>query len=54
MPHYVFRCESCQKEFTKILHIAELAKAKISCPHCGGKQVQRQVTMFSAVTSKKS
>jgi putative FmdB family regulatory protein len=54
MPHYVFLCRSCKEEFTKVLHIDELEESKVSCPHCGGKDVRRQVAMFSAVTSKKS
>ena len=54
MPHYVFVCRSCDKEFTEILHISELEKGGIKCPHCGSDQVQQQVAAFSAVTSKKS
>ncbi len=54
MPHYVFRCRSCKKEFELVLHIADLEKGGFKCPHCESTDVERQVSMFSAVTSKKS
>jgi putative FmdB family regulatory protein len=54
MPHYVFRCQDCNKQFTEILRIADLEKGSVVCPHCGGKRVTQEVTGFSAVTSKKS
>jgi len=54
MPQYVFSCKDCNKEFTRTLHIADLEKGEIACPHCGGKCVTQQVAAFSAVTSKKS
>ena len=54
MPQYVFLCLDCNKEFTQILHIADLEKGDVVCPHCGGKRVTQEVAAFSAVTSKKS
>ena len=51
MPHYIFYCQSCQKEFTQVLHVSELEKGGIKCPHC---EVEQRVAAFSAVTSKKS
>ena len=54
MPQYVFLCLDCHKEFTQILHIADLEKSVMVCPHCGGKKVTQEVAAFSAVTSKKS
>ena len=54
MPQYVFFCQDCQKEFIQFLHIADLDKGGVVCPHCGGKQVTQQVAAFAAVTSKKS
>ena len=54
MPHYVFLCQDCSKEFTQILHIADLEKGGVVCPHCGSKRVTQGVAAFSAVTSKKS
>jgi len=54
MPHYVFLCQDCNKEFTQILHIADLERGGVVCPHCGGKRVTQERTAFSAVTPKKS
>jgi putative FmdB family regulatory protein len=54
MPHYVFICQECNKEFTQILHIADLEKGGVVCPECGSKRVIQEVVEFAAVTSKKS
>jgi len=54
MSNYVFLCQDCKKEFTQTLHIAELEKGGVTCPHCGSKRVTQEVATFSAVTSKKS
>ena len=51
---YVFLCQDCNEEFTQILHMADLDKGGVACPHCGSKQVTQAVATFSAVTSKKS
>lgn len=54
MSHYVFLCLDCNKEFTQILHLADLEKGGVVCPHCGGSRVTQTIAAFSAVTSKKS
>jgi putative FmdB family regulatory protein len=54
MPHYLFLCQDCRKEFTEILHISELGTTKVKCPQCGSEKVEQQVAAFAAVTSKKS
>jgi putative FmdB family regulatory protein len=54
MPQYVFLCLDCNKEFTLFLHIADLEKGGMVCPHCGGKRVTQEIVAFSAKTSKKS
>jgi len=54
MSQYVFLCQDCNKEFTRTLHISEIEKGGVVCPHCGGKRVTQEVAAFSAVTSKKS
>jgi DNA-directed RNA polymerase subunit RPC12/RpoP len=46
-PHYVL-CQDCSKEFTQILHIADLEKGGALCPHCSGKQVTQKLAAFSA------
>ena len=54
MSQYVYHCQDCNKEFTQHLHISDLEKAEVKCPHCGSKRVGQLVSSFSAVTSKKS
>lgn len=54
MSTYVFLCQDCNKEFTKALHMADVGKGEVVCPHCGSKRVLQAVAAFSAVTSKKS
>ena len=54
MPHYVFVCEACKKEFTVILHISEMENGGVKCPVCGSEKVVQETAAFSAVTSKKS
>jgi len=54
MSQYVFHCQDCDKEFTQTLHMSDVDKGDVTCPHCGGKRVQQLVAGFTAVTSKKS
>ena len=54
MSTYVFLCQDCSKEFTQTLHMADVEKGGVVCPHCGGKRVVQAVAAFSAVTSRKS
>ncbi len=54
MSTYIFLCRDCNKEFTKLLHMTDVEKVEVACPHCGSKRVLQAVAAFSAVTSKKS
>ena len=54
MPHYEFFCRDCKKVFSKTLTIVRHEKEKVSCPHCGSKNVEQRWSAFSAITSKKS
>jgi putative FmdB family regulatory protein len=54
MCQYVFLCQDCNKEFTQALHMTDLEKGGVVCPHCGSKRVTQELAAFSAVTSKKS
>lgn len=54
MSTYVFLCQDCNKEFTQILHMADVEKGGVVCPHCGGKRVVQAVAAFTAVTARKS
>ncbi len=54
MSQYIFHCEDCKKEFTQHLHMSDLEKSEVVCPHCGSKRVHQLVSAFSAVTTRKS
>lgn len=54
MSQYLYHCKDCDKEFTLTLHMADVEKASVTCPHCGGKNVHQLIASFSAVTAKKS
>jgi putative FmdB family regulatory protein len=54
MPHYVFVCRDCNKEFERTLHISELGKTPVKCPNCGSQKTEQKAAAFAAVTSKKS
>jgi putative FmdB family regulatory protein len=54
MPLYVFLCHECNKKFEHALHISELGKTPVKCPHCGSLKTEQQAAAFAAVTSKKS
>lgn len=54
MPHYEFICKACQKEFSKFMTLSEYEKGGVVCPNCGSDQVEQQMSVFYAVTGKKS
>lgn len=56
MPQYEFICRDCEKEFSRILTMAEYDKSKtaMKCPHCGSEKTERRWSAFFAVGSKKS
>lgn len=54
MPQYEFLCKDCKKSFSKFLTIAAYDKGKITCPKCGSRKVEQQLSSFYAITSRKS
>lgn len=42
MPTYDFRCAQCGQKFTVMVSISD--KDKVSCPDCGGKNVEQLFT----------
>jgi putative FmdB family regulatory protein len=54
MPQYEFRCKDCNQPFSRFLTLSAYEKEKIICPQCGSGNVEQQLTLFYAVTSKKS
>jgi putative FmdB family regulatory protein len=55
MPVYEFFCRRCEKPFTAVMHVAEHDADVAECPTCRSKeQVERRISTFTAVTSRKS
>jgi len=54
MPQYSYVCQECQKEFSKVLTLAEYEKGGVECPYCNSKKVEQKWAAFYAVTAKKS
>jgi len=47
MPLYVFLCRDCNKKFEHTLHISELGKTPVKCPHCGSEKTEQQAAAFA-------
>jgi len=54
MPTYDYRCESCGKNFSIHMSIADHDKGAISCPDCNSTGAVQLYSSFFAKTSKKS
>jgi putative FmdB family regulatory protein len=54
VPSYLFHCRDCLKPFTKQLSLYDYEQGGAVCPSCGGNDVEPQLSLFYAVTSKKS
>lgn len=54
MPLYEYTCKDCNKDFSKILTLAEHSAGNVKCPECGSSNVEQKPATFYAVTSKKS
>lgn len=54
MPVYEYRCGACRKKFSLKMAVSELEKRRPKCPKCGSRKIEKLVTGFFAVTSKKS
>lgn len=54
MPVYEYRCKKCGKSFELIETVSEHDPAKVRCPDCKSKSVERLWSQVFTVTSKKS
>ncbi len=54
MPTYVYRCDQCGEEFSRIMSFKEYEETKVACPKCKSAEVKQQLTEFIARTSRKS
>jgi putative FmdB family regulatory protein len=46
MPLYEFRCVKCGAEFEKLVRSA--TADKVTCPACGGSEVEQQFSSFAS------
>jgi putative FmdB family regulatory protein len=54
MPDYGYRCKKCNKKFSAIHTFAEHDDARVRCPKCKSRSVERTITAFFAKTSRKT
>jgi putative FmdB family regulatory protein len=54
MPVYEYVCKKCGECFERVETVSEHDPAKVRCPECKSKQVERRWSPVFAVTSKKS
>jgi putative FmdB family regulatory protein len=55
MPEYHFVCKDCKKPFSKVLTLSEYETAKITCPKCGSREVEQQISpSYTSPRSKSS
>ena len=53
MPLYEYRCADCSKQFEILQRMGESGEG-LTCPGCGGEEVQRQLSTFAASTASAS
>jgi len=54
MPTYEYQCQKCKGLFSVVLTMSEYAQAKVICPACHGRKVNRMYSVFYTKTRKKS
>ena len=54
MPTYEYRCDECNKRFSRVEKISQHGKKRPKCPKCGSAKVVQVFGSFFAKTSKKS
>jgi putative FmdB family regulatory protein len=54
MPTYDFICENCSQRFDIFLTFSEYGKKKVTCIHCGSRDVRRRMTKVRIAKSEES
>jgi putative FmdB family regulatory protein len=49
MPFYEYQCKDCGKRFEQLVSISEASRKQV-CPHCGGKNTEKQLSVFAATS----
>jgi putative FmdB family regulatory protein len=52
MPTYEYRCKTCKTRFEMFLTYTEYNQKKVTCPQCGGDQVQRRISRIRFAKSE--
>lgn len=50
MPFYEYRCKDCNKLFECLISISQADQTQ-NCPHCGGRNTEKQLSVFAAKSS---
>lgn len=50
MPIYEFRCAPCDSVF-EVLFRSPTEKKRVTCPHCGGRDVAKKFSVFGTRTA---
>ncbi|NLN10013.1 MAG: zinc ribbon domain-containing protein [Acidobacteria bacterium] len=53
MPLYEYRCRACGHRFEELQRLGESAE-KVTCPECGERQAERQLSTFAAAAASGS
>lgn len=54
MPLYEYKCLDCKKEFLVALSLKEHENGAATCPSCGSKKLEQQISSFIAKTASKT
>lgn len=46
MPIYEYQCKACNEKFEKLIRSTS-AEAKVQCPACGSKKVEKALSVFA-------
>ena len=49
MPMYEYGCLACNSQFDRLRRMDQ-DDSEVFCPHCGGEQVERRLSVFAAHT----
>ena len=54
MPTYDYKCNECDREFSRLESMERHEKGRVRCPKCKSDQVSRLLRSFYAKTVRKS
>ena len=54
MPHYDYRCQTCNKSVRLFIAYADYDDAQPQCPYCDSQELKRKVTRITVAKSEES